>query len=214
MFISSPFQDINFRHPNMPSSTMPPKKKRSSNFSDHELHSNFDAIDSIIPIGSGEWERVEVFHSVDFEDNGRTADSLKRKFRQLYLMKTPTGDPNMPETVRRAKEINMRIREKSLVCIDCNETEEEEEEEEGGGGGKMKRRTSRRKRRRSPGCCSWYWSNYIGFRSSSERRHKEIMAMMMMIINQNNRQLPLTSSSFRSSSRRSEGSEDEKRSSI
>ena len=74
----------------------------------------------------------EVFHSVDFEDKGRTADSLKRKFRQLYLMKTTTGDPNMPETVRRAKETNMRIREKSLVCIDCNETEEEEEEEEEG----------------------------------------------------------------------------------
>ena len=90
-----------------------------------------DAIETIIPIGSGEWERVEVTHSVDFEEKKRTADSLKRKFRQLYLTKVPTGDPNMPETVRRAKEINLKIRDKSLVCIDCNETEEEEEEEEG-----------------------------------------------------------------------------------
>jgi len=95
-----------------------------------------DAIESIIPIGSGKWERVEVAHSVDFEDKGRTADSLKRKFRELYLRKGPTGDPTMPETVRLAKEINKRIREKSLVCIDCNETEEEgeegEEKDEGG----------------------------------------------------------------------------------
>ena len=65
---------------------------------------------------------------MDIEDKGRTADSLKRKFRQWYLMKTLTGDPNMPETVRRAKEIIMKIREKSLVCIDCNETEEDEDE--------------------------------------------------------------------------------------
>ena len=89
-----------------------------------------DAIEAIIPIGSGEWERVEVTHSVDFEEKRRTADSLKRKFRQLYLTKVPTGDPNMPETVRRAKEVNMKIREKALVCVDCEETEDEEEEEE------------------------------------------------------------------------------------
>ena len=88
-----------------------------------------DAIEAIVPIGSGEWERVEVTHSVDFEEKRRTADSLKRKFRQLYLTKVPTGDPNMPETVRRAKEVNIKIREKALVCIDCDETEEEEEEE-------------------------------------------------------------------------------------
>ena len=117
----------------MPSSTMPPKKKRSSNFSDRELHSMLDAIESIIPIGSGDWERVELAHSVDFEDKGRTADSLKRKFRELYLRKGPTGDPTIPETVRRAKEINKRIREKSLVCIDCDETEEEGEEGDEGG---------------------------------------------------------------------------------
>jgi len=98
-----------------------------------------DTIELIIPIGSGEWDRVEVAHSVEFEDKARTADSLKRKFRELYLRKGPTGDPTMPETVRRAKEINKKIREKSLVCIYCNETEEEgeegeekDEEEEGG----------------------------------------------------------------------------------
>jgi len=69
-------------------------------------------------------------HSVEFEDKARTVDSLKRKFGELYLRKGPSGDTTMPETVRRAKEINKRIREKSLVCIDCNETEEEGEEGE------------------------------------------------------------------------------------
>ena len=72
------------RHPNIPSSIMPLKKKRSSNFSDRELHSMLDTIDSIIPIGSGEWDRVEVAHSVEFEDKARTADSFKRKSRELY----------------------------------------------------------------------------------------------------------------------------------
>jgi len=43
-----------------------------------------DTIDSIIPIGSGEWDRVEVAHSVEFEDKARTADSFKRKSRELY----------------------------------------------------------------------------------------------------------------------------------
>ena len=141
----------------MPSSTMPPKKKRSSNFSDRELHSMLDTIELIIPIGSGEWDRVEVAHSVEFEDKARTADSLKRKFRELYLRKGPTGDPTMPETVRRAKEINKKIREKSLVCIDCNETEEEgeegEEKDEEGGEDVRDAVVAH--------------SNYIGFRSSS-----------------------------------------------
>jgi len=118
------------RHPNMPSSIMPPKKKRSSNFSDRELHSMLDTIESIVPIGFGEWERVEVAHSVQSEDKARSADSLKRKFRELYLKKGPTGDPTIPVTVRRAKDINVMIKQKSLVCIDCNETEEEDEEEE------------------------------------------------------------------------------------
>jgi len=89
-----------------------------------------DTIESIVPIGSGEWERVEVAHSVEFEDKARTADSLKRKFRELYLKKGPTGDPTIPETVRRAKDINVMTKQKSLACIDCNETEKEDEEEE------------------------------------------------------------------------------------
>ena len=38
----------------------------------------------------------------------------------------------MPATVRRAKEINLLIRQKSLVCIDCEETEDEEEDDEEG----------------------------------------------------------------------------------
>jgi len=65
-------------------------------------------------------------HSIDFEEQHRTVESLRRKFRDLHLKKAPTGDPNMSATVRRAKEINLLIRQKSLVCIDCNETEEED----------------------------------------------------------------------------------------
>jgi len=114
----------------MPSSTMPPKKRRSTNFSERELQSLLDTIESILPIGSGEWDRVMIEHSIDFQEQHRTMESLRRKFRDLHLKKAPTGDPNMPATVRRAKEINLLIRQKSLVCIDCNETEEEDEEEE------------------------------------------------------------------------------------
>ena len=71
-------------------------------------------------------------YSLDFEEQQRTVESLRRKFRDLHLKKAPTGDPNMPATVRRAKEINLLIRQKSMVCIDCNETEEEEEDDEEG----------------------------------------------------------------------------------
>ena len=67
-------------------------------------------------------------YSLDFEEQQRTVESLRRKFRDLHLKKAPTGDPNMPATVRRAKEINLLIRQKSMVCIDCNETEEDDEE--------------------------------------------------------------------------------------
>ena len=111
---------------------MPPKKKRSTNFSERELQSLLDTIESILPIGSEEWDRVRNVHSIDFEEQQRTVESLRRKFRDLHLKKAPTGDPNMPATVRRAKEINLLIRQKSMVCIDCNETEEEEEDDEEG----------------------------------------------------------------------------------
>ena len=78
---------------------MPPKKRRSTNFSEGELQSLLDTIESILPIGSGEWDRVMNEHSIDFEQQHRTVESLRRKFRDLHLKKAPTGDPNMSATV-------------------------------------------------------------------------------------------------------------------
>ena len=60
-----------------------------------------------------EWDRIEKEHGAKWPDKKRTTDSLKRKFQNLYRHRIPTGDPNCPVSVRRAKRIRNTIREKT-----------------------------------------------------------------------------------------------------
>ena len=103
-------------------------------------------MEEILPIGTSEWERVWERHDVDFQAKERTPESLKRKFQELARKKIPTGDPQCPPYVRKAKHIYHKI----ILATDGstgnsddlgfeNEDngedgkEEEEEEEEGDG---------------------------------------------------------------------------------
>jgi hypothetical protein len=70
-----------------------------------------DVIESMLPIGSEEWNKV-AFEYNRIRKRGsseRDPDSLKRKFKSLYSIRKPTGDPTIPETVRRAKLIKREI---------------------------------------------------------------------------------------------------------
>ena len=50
-----------------------------------------------------EWESVADYQLEYFPDQRRTAESLKRKFRDLYSRTPPTGNPKRPPVVERAQ---------------------------------------------------------------------------------------------------------------
>ena len=71
------------------------------------------------PRSPNEWEAVSRHHIENYP--GHTQDSIRRKFNSLANHKKPTGDPNCPPTVRRAKRIFALIRER----IDISEREDD-----------------------------------------------------------------------------------------
>lgn len=86
---------------------MPPK--RGPGFSFEEVQFLLDSIESILPVGGIQWDAVTSEHERQFPELRRTKEALKRKFAALYNIKMPTGDPNIPLDVLRAKRINQEI---------------------------------------------------------------------------------------------------------
>jgi hypothetical protein len=82
---------------------------RGANFSREELDSFLDSVEDILPLSTSQWESVVETHSVRYPDKGRTVDSLKRKFKELHIKRIPTGDPQCPPAVRRAKQLRNAI---------------------------------------------------------------------------------------------------------
>jgi hypothetical protein len=58
-----------------------------------------------MPATEEQWEEVQELHNQTFPHN-RTLTALSNKFKDLYRMKMPTGDPKIPDYVQRAKEIH------------------------------------------------------------------------------------------------------------
>eukprot|EP00557_Chaetoceros_sp_GSL56_P011297 CAMPEP_0176477066 /NCGR_PEP_ID=MMETSP0200_2-20121128/410_1 /TAXON_ID=947934 /ORGANISM="Chaetoceros sp., Strain GSL56" /LENGTH=202 /DNA_ID=CAMNT_0017872823 /DNA_START=1863 /DNA_END=2468 /DNA_ORIENTATION=- len=90
--------------------------KRGQGFSTDETEYLLDQIEKILPLGNIAWERVLVQHEIQFSSLNRNVKSLQRKFATLYNYKIPTGDPNCPDQVRRAKRLYQRINEKMDVA--------------------------------------------------------------------------------------------------
>jgi hypothetical protein len=72
-----------------------------------------DAIEQILPLGPDEWEQVADTHLTFYPDCSRDSQSLRRKFQSLYNLQVPTGDPNCPPHVRKAKRLRYRIEERA-----------------------------------------------------------------------------------------------------
>jgi hypothetical protein len=88
-----------------------PRDKGGKNYSIDKQKKMLDVIESMLPIGSEEWNKV-AFEYNRIRKRGsseRDPDSLKRKFKSLYSFRKPTGDPTILETVRRAKLIKREI---------------------------------------------------------------------------------------------------------
>jgi hypothetical protein len=82
-------------------------------FTAAELHSLLDIVEEILPIGPIEWGTVVERHKVLYEAKLRDLNSIRRKFNQMATKTAPTGDSNIPEYIRRAKDIWDAIEEKT-----------------------------------------------------------------------------------------------------
>ena len=75
----------------------------------------FRAMTTIVSVDGDEWEMVVAEHSKNYP--GREVDSVKRKFATIHRRKAPSGDPNIPEYVRMAKELKEMIRDKAMINV-------------------------------------------------------------------------------------------------
>ena len=108
---------------------MPPTKappKRGFGFSRSEVDGLLDVIEENLAISGSEWDHVCQIHEANWPNMDRTKESLKRKFAGLYGKKIPTGDPNCPPDVKKAKHIHQAMLEK----IDASDGEGEGTESE------------------------------------------------------------------------------------
>ena len=125
------------------------KKKKSAmktggagfRFSKYETNLLLDFIEELKPMGRVEWETLlDKFNRRVPAERERDVKSIQAKFSKLHSKQMPTGDPNMPADVRRAKKLHHLIMEASDM-VDVEEMsdddgvevedEEEEVEEEG-----------------------------------------------------------------------------------
>ncbi|KAK9322080.1 hypothetical protein V1517DRAFT_308364 [Lipomyces orientalis] len=86
----------------------------SQNFSLQDRNAMLDAIEKIRPVGPAKWEQVvELYeeYCVQSNRNSRDATAIRRKFSQMVNLPKPTGDPDCPPDVRRAKQLNRTINE-------------------------------------------------------------------------------------------------------
>eukprot|EP00033_Pygsuia_biforma_P004842 GCRY01005308.1.p2 GENE.GCRY01005308.1~~GCRY01005308.1.p2 ORF type:complete len:169 (-),score=27.47 GCRY01005308.1:1524-2030(-) len=99
------------------------------NFTDAEITTLLDLIADVKPIGADHWSMVfQRFSAV--HPSQRTEESLKKKFRSLANAKKPTGDPDCPAEVKRAKHLNQEIQEMiHMATLDDSDQEEEMEED-------------------------------------------------------------------------------------
>jgi hypothetical protein len=85
------------------------QQKRGFKFALSEIESLLKVVEVIIPIGNPDWDKILHKHASRYPTKYRTAKLLKRKFQELACTKIPTGDPNMPPPICKAKHIYYRI---------------------------------------------------------------------------------------------------------
>ncbi|PLW08587.1 hypothetical protein PCASD_26408 [Puccinia coronata f. sp. avenae] len=75
------------------------------------------AVKQVLPLGSQEWSKVQDIYNVYARENGRQlreSDPLKMKFKTLWCVKKPTGNPHIAEYICDAKEVEQQIRENGV----------------------------------------------------------------------------------------------------
>jgi hypothetical protein len=90
---------LSFRAHGSYSSIAPPRISVSA----EELDNFLDLVESFLPISAQNWQAVADVHLENYRREARTAESLRRKFQEISRRTGPTGDPNCPPYVIKAK---------------------------------------------------------------------------------------------------------------
>lgn len=103
-----------------------PRTSGAKKYTTAEVTALLDVVELIKPIGGEMWKRIAVEFNKTARANlweERDEDSLKAKFKGLVANKKPTGDPNCPSPVKRAKRIKKSI-EEGIGADDFESTED------------------------------------------------------------------------------------------
>ena len=86
-----------------------PPRRRGYQFRAEELNDFLDIVESFLPILAQNWQAVADVHLENYRQEARTAESLRRKFQEIARRTGPTGDPNCPPYIIKAKNINRQL---------------------------------------------------------------------------------------------------------
>ena len=90
--------------------------KRGKNYSQSNIEKMLDLIEESNPCGIDEWDQIaSTFNSHFGNGENRSGDDLRNKFKALKNVRKPTGDPDIPPNVLRAKNAQKDI--ESRMCI-------------------------------------------------------------------------------------------------
>ncbi|KAG1697658.1 hypothetical protein DVH05_016097 [Phytophthora capsici] len=89
----------------------------TTNYSLGDIQRMLRLVEKVLPLGKGEWERLAASFNASKPRGApeRDYESLRRKFKQLYSTRKPTGVATMPPHVQKAKEAKQAIHDKANV---------------------------------------------------------------------------------------------------
>jgi len=97
-----------------------PKKSNGGGdlkYREEELVSLLDLWEEILPIGKSMHDRLMAKYNDIYPERARTAASLRNQFHSLCKQKPPTGDPDCPPLVKRAKQIKKLITSRAQIDV-------------------------------------------------------------------------------------------------
>jgi hypothetical protein len=88
----------------------PKGRGKGKNFTSSELDTMLIVVEKLLPMGGDHWDQVTMEYNKKVSaDRIRNAESLRKKFKTLRNVKKPTGDPDCPIEVKRAKRAQYSI---------------------------------------------------------------------------------------------------------
>jgi len=88
---------------------IPPLRCRGFQFRAEKLDNFLDIVEHFLPISAQNWQAIADVHLENYHQEAQTAESLHRKFQEISRRTGPTGDPNCPPYVIKAKRINRQL---------------------------------------------------------------------------------------------------------